>query len=87
VLAYAEVRSSYPPELTGRGLTAFNMVLFVGAALAQSLSGAIGSAAQAMGFNAIDAVLLFLAASLFVGTLGFVCLIAGTKPWKAGSSV
>jgi MFS family permease len=87
VLAYAEVRSSYPPELTGRGLTAFNMVLFVGAALAQSLSGAIGEAAEAMGFNAIDAVLLFLAVSLALGTLGFVWLIAGTRPWSADRAV
>jgi len=87
VLAYAEVRSSYPPELTGRGLTAFNMVLFVGAALAQSLSGAIGSAAEAVGFNAIDAVLLFLAASLTLGTIGFAWLIAGTKPWSAQAGV
>jgi MFS family permease len=87
VLAYAEVRSSYPPELTGRGLTAFNMVLFVGAALAQSLSGVIGSAAEAVGFNAIDAVLLFLAASLTLGTIGFTWLIAGTKPWNAESGL
>jgi MFS family permease len=87
VLAYAEVRSSYPPELIGRGLTAFNMVLFVGAALAQSLSGAIGSAAEALGFNAIDAVLLFLAVSLTLGTVGFAWLIAGTKPWRTEAGV
>jgi MFS family permease len=87
VLAYAEVRSSYPPELTGRGLTAFNMVLFVGAALAQTLSGAIGEAAEAMGFNAINAVLLFLAVSLTLGTIGFAWLIAGTKPWRAEAGV
>jgi hypothetical protein len=81
------VRSSYPPELTGRGLTAFNMVLFVGAALAQTLSGAIGEAAEAMGFNAINAVLLFLAVSLTLGTIGFAWLIAGTKPWRAEAGV
>jgi hypothetical protein len=63
------------------------MVLFVGAALAQSLSGAIGSAAEAVGFNAIDAVLLFLAASLILGTIGFAWLIAGTKPWSAQAGV
>jgi MFS family permease len=87
VLAYAEVRSSYPPELTGRGLTAFNMGMFVGAALAQSLSGVIASAAQAQGVNAIDAVLLFLAATLCIGTLGFVVLISGTRRWNAESAV
>jgi MFS family permease len=83
VLAYAEVRSSYRPELTGRGLTAFNMGMFIGAALAQSLSGPIGEAAQALGFNAIDAVLLFLAASLCIGTAGFAVLIRSTKAWSA----
>jgi MFS family permease len=87
VLAYAEVRSSYPPELTGRGLTAFNMVLFIGAALAQSLSGAIGSAAQSFGFNAIDAVLLFLAVSLAFGTAGFAILIRGTRGWTAEARI
>jgi hypothetical protein len=86
VLAYAEVRSSYPPALTGRGLTAFNMALFIGAALAQSLSGAIGSAAQSLGFDAIDAVLLFLSLSLALGTLGFVVLIRGTKAWSADAA-
>jgi predicted MFS family arabinose efflux permease len=87
VLAYAEVRGSYPPELTGRGLTAFNMGMFVGAALAQSLSGAIGSAAQSAGFNAIGAVLVFLAVSLAIGTAGFVWLSAGTRAWRSAADV
>ena len=87
VLAYAEVRGSYPPELTGRGLTAFNMGMFVGAALAQSLSGPIGSAAQAFGFDAINAVLLFLAVTLALGTAGFAWLIRGTKPWSPDTKV
>ena len=41
ILVYAEARSSYPPELTGRGMTALNMSIFLGAAVAQSLSGVI----------------------------------------------
>jgi MFS family permease len=87
VLAYAEVRSSYPPELMGRGLTAFNMGMFLGAALAQSLSGVIAALAQTQGFDAIDAVLLFLAASLSIGTAVFAVLIAGTRRWRSEPTV
>jgi MFS family permease len=75
ILIYAEARSSYPPELTGRGLTALNMSFFLGAAVAQSLSGVIAAVAQQAGWNAIDAVLLFLAAALLAGTVCFFTLI------------
>ena len=79
ILIYAEARSSYPPELTGRGLTALNMSFFLGAAVAQSLSGVIAAGAQQAGLNAIDAVLLFLAAALLAGTVCFFTLIRATK--------
>ena len=80
IFAYAEARSSYPPELVGRGLTALNMSFFLGAAVAQSLSGVIAAGAQQVGWNAIDAVLVFLAATLFVGTICFFTLIRAAKP-------
>ena len=80
ILIYAEARSSYPPELTGRGLTALNMSFFLGAAVAQSLSGVIAAVAQQAGWNAIDAVLLFLAAALLAGTVCFFTLIRSAKP-------
>jgi MFS family permease len=80
ILVYAEARSSYPPELTGRGLTALNMSFFLGAAVAQSLSGVIAAGAQQLGWNAIDAVLLFLAAALLAGTFCFFTLIRAAKP-------
>jgi sugar phosphate permease len=80
ILIYAEARSSYPPELTGRGLTALNMSFFLGAAVAQSLSGVIAAGAQQAGWNAIDAVLLFLAAALLAGTACFFTLIRAAKP-------
>jgi len=80
ILVYAEARSSYPPELTGRGLTALNMSFFLGAAVAQSLSGIIAVGAQQVGWNAIDAVLLFLAAALLAGTVCFITLIRAAKP-------
>jgi hypothetical protein len=79
ILAYTEARSSYPPELTGRGLTALNMSFFLGAAVAQSLSGVIAAGAQQMGWNAIDAVLLFLSAALLAGTICFFALIRTAK--------
>jgi MFS family permease len=80
ILIYAEARSSYPPELTGRGLTALNMSFFLGAAVAQSLSGIIAVGAQQVGWNATDAVLLFLAAALLAGTVCFFTLIRAAKP-------
>jgi MFS family permease len=79
ILIYAEARSSYPPELTGRGLTALNMSFFLGAAVAQSLSGVIAAGAQQAGLNAIDAVLLFLAAALLAGTVCFFTLIRAAR--------
>ena len=72
ILIYAEARSSYPPELTGRGLTALNMSFFLGAAVAQSLSGVIAAGAQQAGWNAINAVLFFLATALLAGTVCFL---------------
>jgi MFS family permease len=80
ILMYAEARSSYPPELTGRGMTALNMSIFLGAAVAQSLSGVVAAGAQKVGWNAIDAVLLFLSASLLADTLCFFTLIRAAKP-------
>src|SRR5262245_50027819 len=80
ILVYAEARSSYPPGLTGRGMTALNMSIFLGAAVAQSLSGVIAAGAQKVGWNTIDAVLLFLSASLLAGTFCFFTLIRNAKP-------
>ena len=80
ILVYAEARSSYPAELTGRGLTALNMSFFLGAAVAQSLSGIIAAAAQGASLNAIDAVLLFLSAALLAGTVCFYALIRTARP-------
>lgn len=48
--------------------------------MAQSLSGVIAAGAQKIGWNAIDAVLLFLSASLLAGTLCFFTLIRAAKP-------
>ena len=80
ILIYAEALSSYSPELTGRGLTALNMSFFLGAAVAQSLSGVIAAGAQQAGWNAIDSVLLFLVTALLAGTVCFFTLIRAAKP-------
>ena len=79
ILIYAEARSCYPPELIGRGMTALNMSFFLGAAVAQSLSGVIAAGAQQVGWNAIDAVLLFLAMTLIAGTVCFFTLIRAAR--------
>jgi MFS family permease len=79
ILIYAESRSSYPPELIGRGMTALNMSFFLGAAVAQSLSGVIAAGAQQVGWNAIDAVLFFLATTLLAGTACFFTLMRAAK--------
>jgi len=80
ILIYAESRGCYPPELIGRGMTALNMSFFLGAAVAQSLSGVIAAGAQQAGWNAIDAVLLFLSAALLAGAACFFTLIRTAKP-------
>ena len=79
VLGYALVRSSFPRELTGRGLTAFNMTMFIGAAIEQSSSGVLGSLAQNAGFDAINAVLVFLGATLCIGAICFTILYPAPK--------
>jgi hypothetical protein len=55
------------------------MSFFLGAAVAQSLSGVIAAGAQQVGWNAIDAVLLFLAVALLAGTVCFFTLIRVAK--------
>ncbi|HEU4660814.1 MAG TPA: MFS transporter [Pseudolabrys sp.] len=88
VLAYAEVRRSYPPSMVGRGLTAFNMAMFLGAAIQQTLSGFVGQAALNEGFPPANAVMTFLGVVLVLGSLSFAVLIvcprAEADPSKGG---
>jgi hypothetical protein len=46
ILQYADVRSSYPPELTGRALSLFTMAMFLGVALMQWLTGIVAAWAE-----------------------------------------
>lgn len=81
VLQYADVRSAYPPALTGRAMAVFTMAMFLGVALAQWLSGVAASVAHSHGVDPYRAVFGLLAALLAAGALGFRLLPApaGTR--------
>lgn len=66
-LQYAHVRSSYPPEATGRAMAVLTMAMFLGAALMQWLTGLLASWAVHLGFDPFAAVMLGIAAMLCLG--------------------
>ena len=70
-LLYADVRSSYPRETTGRALSIFTMAMFLGAALMQSLSGVVAGMAERHGMDIYLAVMLMIAAMLGLGALAY----------------
>ncbi len=76
VLQYADVRSSYPPALTGRALSLYTMAMFLGVAFMQSATGAVATWAQAQGLEPYRAVLLTIAAWLALASLAFRLLPA-----------
>ncbi|MNL76862.1 hypothetical protein D3C87_2029000 [compost metagenome] len=61
------MRSSYPPEATGRALAVLTMAMFLGAALMQWLTGLMASWAVQLGVDPFAAVMLGIAAMLCVG--------------------
>ena len=71
VLQYADVRSSYPRETTGRALSVYTMAMFLGVALMQWLSGVVAAYAQSHGGEVYEYVMLFVAAMLMLGCLAF----------------
>ncbi|WP_280189508.1 MFS transporter [Delftia sp. PS-11] len=71
VLQYADVRSSYPPELTGRALSLFTMAMFLGVALVQWLTGWVAAWAQAWGVEPYQAVMASIAAILVGASTAF----------------
>lgn len=75
-LQYADVRSSYPPHMTGRAMAVFTMAMFLGVAVMQWLTGGVASAAAALGVERYAAVLGAIAVSLVLGTLAFRLLPA-----------
>jgi predicted MFS family arabinose efflux permease len=71
VLQYADVRSSYPPDLTGRALSLYTMAMFLGVAFMQSLTGAVAAWADGQGLEPYRAVLLTIAAWLVLASAAF----------------
>ncbi|WP_227001390.1 MFS transporter [Pulveribacter suum] len=71
VLQYADVRASYPPELTGRALSLFTMAMFLGVALMQWFTGIVAAWAGAQGWEPYRAVMLAIAAWLALASLAF----------------
>ncbi len=78
-LQYADVRSSYPPHMTGRAMAMFTMAMFLGVAVMQWITGAVAGSANTFGVETYAAVLGAIAVSLGLGTLAFKVL-PGAKP-------
>ncbi|HUR89619.1 MAG TPA: MFS transporter [Ramlibacter sp.] len=70
-LQYADVRSAYPPHMTGRAMAVFTMAMFLGVALMQWFTGGVASLAGAAHVEAYAAVLGAIAAALCLGVLAF----------------
>lgn len=71
VLQYANARSSYPPEATGRAMALLTMAMFLGAGLMQWLTGLFAAWAQHFGFDPFAGVMLGIAGMLCLGAAGF----------------
>ena len=75
-LQYADVRSAYPPHMTGRAMAVFTMAMFLGVALMQWFTGAVASFAGAHQVEAYAAVLGAIAITLCLGCAAFRLLPA-----------
>jgi len=71
ILQYADVRASYPPELTGRALAVYTMAMFLGIALMQWVTGAVAAWAQQHQIETFVAVNSTIMAMLLLGTAAF----------------
>ena len=71
VLQYSDVRSSYPPDLTGRALSVFTMAMFLGVGLVQWLTGWVAEWAQTQGLEPYRAVMITIATLLALGSTAF----------------
>ena len=70
-LLYGMTRQLVDPKNTGKALSAINLAFFLGAALMQSSTGVVAA------IYGLPAVLLYMAATLFIGTVIFLVY---TKP-------
>ncbi|SFD35222.1 MFS transporter [Paracidovorax konjaci] len=76
VLQYADVRSAYPPAMTGRAMAVFTMAMFLGVALVQWATGWAAALATARGADPYATVLLTIAGLLLAGALAYRLLPA-----------
>ncbi len=84
-LQYAHVRSSYPPEATGRAMALLTMAMFLGAALMQWLTGLMASWATRYGFDPFAAVMLGIALLLCLGATAFQMLPVSERLQRTGA--
>ncbi|WP_343759415.1 MFS transporter [Parasphingorhabdus litoris] len=75
-LQYADLRSAYPADMTGRALSVFTMAMFAGVSGMQWVSGLAASIAPDLHFDPVSAALLLICGVLALGTLAFWLL-----PW------
>ena len=68
VMQYADVRATYPAQMTGRAMAVFTRAMFLGVALMQWLTGLAASAAAALHVETYTAVFAAIAFFLLLGT-------------------
>ena len=71
ILQYADVRSSYPPELTGRALSLYTMSMFLGVALMQWATGVVAAWAERNSIEPYQAVMVSIACMLAAASTAF----------------
>lgn len=71
ILQYADVRSSFEPDVIGRALSLLNMSVFIGAAIAQMLVGFVSDRVALHGLNSIQYVFFTLGMMLIAGCVAF----------------
>jgi hypothetical protein len=79
VLQFADVRSSYDPEVIGRAMSLFTMSLFLGAATMQSITGVVATWASGHGLEPYRVVMLTIAVWLGLASLAFRFLPASPR--------
>lgn len=89
VLQYSDVRSAYPPDLTGRALSLFTMAMFLGVGMVQTATGWVASWALSRGIEPYQAVMASIAIALALGSSALRWLPAPpllhTAPAPAGA--
>jgi hypothetical protein len=74
ILQYADVRSSYPPDVAGRALAIFTMSMFLGVAIVQWLTGMVAGFVIERGHQPLFAVHATLAFLLVAASAAFLAL-------------